>query len=118
MNTLTQPKSMISKFSITFKALLIAFVALLGISTPTTVQAADDISYLDDGKSDISELGAFLKLQQKLRGLAVIILIVMLVIAAIMAAFQKTGMALSVAIAAVILFGGIYLLSMIQKGLA
>jgi len=60
---------------------------------------------------------AFMNLQVRIKGFALVILLIALVIAAIMAAMQKTGLAISVAIGAIILYGGTYILLMLQQGL-
>ena len=107
----------------TVRPLLVLLLALF-VMTPHEVRAASKLNdttateYLGDGATaDTEAEGKFIGLQTRLKSLAVIILVIMLIVAAIMAAFQKTGMALSVAIAAIILFGGIFLLGMIQRGL-
>ncbi len=61
--------------------------------------------------------GKFEALRGQMQGFAVVVLLIMLVIAAIMAAMQKVGMAINVAIAAIILFGGGYIMLLIYSGL-
>lgn len=59
----------------------------------------------------------FNQLRSGMQSFAVVILLIMLVIAAIMAAMQKVTMAINVAIAAIILFGGGYIMLLIYEGL-
>lgn len=59
----------------------------------------------------------FNKLRGSMQSFAVVVLLIMLVIAAIMAAMQKVTMAINVAIAAIILFGGGYIMLLIYEGL-
>jgi len=59
----------------------------------------------------------FNALRTQMQGFAVVVLLIMLVIAAIMAAMQKITMAINVAIAAIILFGGGYIMLLIYDGL-
>lgn len=59
----------------------------------------------------------FNTLRTSMQGFAVVVLLIMLVIAAIMAAMQKVTMAINVAIAAIILFGGGYIMLLIHDGL-
>ena len=83
-------------------------------STGTTNNDATVLG-LSGGTTDAT--GKFLQLQGNMKTFAVVILLIMLVVAAVMAAFQKTGMAISIVIAAVILFGGVYILALVQTGL-
>lgn len=66
------------------------------------------------GSQAVTQFG---QLRTQLQGFAVVILMIMLVIAAIMAAMQKVTMAINVAIAAIILFGGGYIMLLIYSGL-
>jgi len=60
----------------------------------------------------------FWTLHSRLKGFAVVILLIMVVIAGIMASFQRTGMAIMVAVGGVILFGGYYVILLIYQGLS
>jgi hypothetical protein len=70
-----------------------------------------------DGKADSTAVTKFEALRTGMQGFAVVVLLIMLVIAAIMAAMQKITMAINVAIAAIILFGGGYIMLLIYEGL-
>ena len=68
-------------------------------------------------KTDGEAVTRFEALRSGMQGFAVVVLLIMLVIAAIMAAMQKITMAINVAIAAIILFGGGYIMLLIYEGL-
>lgn len=59
----------------------------------------------------------FWNLHLRLKGFAVVILLIMVVVAAVMATFQRTGMAVMVAVGGVILFGGYYVVLLLYQGL-
>lgn len=59
----------------------------------------------------------FWNLHLRLKGFAVVILLIMVVVAAVMATFQRTGMAIMVAVGGVILFGGYYVILLLYQGL-
>ena len=89
------------------------------LATPMSAQAvgADDSTMFGDIIGDTQAEQQFGNLQTKLKGFAVVILLLMLVIAGIMAAMQKVQMAINVAIAAIILFGGSYVILLLAQGL-
>ena len=112
MNTL---KSRFTKF------LLMATILFGGLV------AVPEPALATGGGSDIGLFGGvvgggqaeqkFGALQTRLKSFAVVVLLIMLVIAGIMAAMQKVQMAINIAIAAIILFGGAYILLMLAEGL-
>ena len=59
----------------------------------------------------------FWNLHLRLKGFAVVILLIMVVVASVMATFQRTGMAIMVAVGGVILFGGYYVVLLLYQGL-
>lgn len=86
---------------------------------PTTANAAAQDSSLF---SSITAGGGqaeqrFGALQARMKGFAVIVLLIMLVVAGIMAAMQKVQMAINIAIGAIILFGGAYIILLLAEGL-
>jgi hypothetical protein len=119
------PVQFLRRLPIIARVLLLAFL-FTGVPSPliTATSHAQSVGGTNNdgsivgvqgGTSDAT--GKFLQLQGSMKTFAVVILLIMLVVAAVMAAFQKTGMAISIVIAAVILFGGVYILALFQKGL-
>jgi Sec-independent protein secretion pathway component TatC len=93
----------------------LAFAALFCV--PETVEATTGLipTFQDSGGGKAAD--RFNKLRGGMQAFAVVVLLIMLVIAAIMAAMQKVTMAINVAIAAIILFGGGYIMLLIYEGL-
>lgn len=97
---------------------ILAFLAVLGLFTLAPVETAmaqPGALPIPAGNSTAS--AKFNALRTQMQGFAVVVLLIMLVIAAIMAAMQKVTMAINVAIAAIILFGGGYIMLLIYDGL-
>lgn len=97
--------------------ILILFLILL---CPLKTMAQDPVNdFVTQNEAEFKITGeaveGYIPLITKLRTFAVIILLIALVISAIMAAYGKSGLALSVAIAAIILFGGFFIFTMISK---
>lgn len=95
----------------------LAFLAVLGLFlfAPIDAAMAQTTVPIPTGSSTAST--KFNALRTQMQGFAVVVLLIMLVIAAIMAAMQKVTMAINVAIAAIILFGGGYIMLLIYDGL-
>ena len=121
------PRGILGRIPAFVRVLLLTILFGL-VPTPFStapVRAEAGVSSIDK-KSDGALFGPgttqaeakFLQLQGSMKSFAVVILLIMLVVAAIMAAFQKTGMAISIVIAAIILFGGVYVLKLLQTPLA
>lgn len=91
----------------------LAFFAVLAVFTLLPVESA--MAQLPTTTNTAST--KFNALRTQMQGFAVVVLLIMLVIAAIMAAMQKVTMAINVAIAAIILFGGGYIMLLIHDGL-
>lgn len=106
------------RLALFFRTALLAvmFLTLTPPMVSTCHAQTDDTGIMGASNGDAATTH-FTTLQSKLKNFAVVILLIMLVVAAIMAAMQKTGMAISVAIAAIILFGGIWILKLLQTGL-
>ena len=106
----------------TFKTRLMKFMLLatlfLGFAAlmPEPVQAASDVSLfsITSGTAE-AKFGA---LQTRIKGFAVVVLLIMLVIAGLMAAFQKVQWAINIAIGSIILFGGAYIILLVSEGLS
>jgi len=118
------PVQFLRRLPIIARILLLAFLFTAVPSPLTTATShaqstgtSNDGSVLGLQGGSTDATGKFLQLQGSMKTFAVVILLIMLVVAAVMAAFQKTGMAISIVIAAVILFGGVYILALFQKGL-
>lgn len=79
-----------------------------------TKAAAIPIGPRQEGQDDAQKLVPVI---QKLRGFAVVILLIVLAVSAIAAAMGRTGMAISVAIGAIVLFGGFWVFSLIRSPL-
>lgn len=95
--------------------LVLGFVALFCMPE-TASSAAGSMITFDEGSGGTAAV-QFNKLRGGMQSFAVVVLLIMLVIAAIMAAMQKVTMAINVAIAAIILFGGGYIMLLIYEGL-
>ena len=118
------PMQILRRIPILARILLLAFL-FTAVPSPlttatshaqsTTTNNDGAVVGLQGGTTDAT--GKFLQLEGSMKTFAVVILLIMLVVAAVMAAFQKTGMAISIVIAAVILFGGVYILALFQNGL-
>jgi hypothetical protein len=94
----------------------LAFLTVLGVFMFAPMEAAMAQALpIPAGNSTAS--AKFNALRTQMQGFAVVVLLIMLVIAAIMAAMQKVTMAINVAIAAIILFGGGYIMLLIYDGL-
>lgn len=88
------------------------------VATPLPAQAGgSDIATLNGIAGSDNASVQFGNLQGKLKGFAVVVLLIMLVVAGIMAAMQKVQMAINIAIAAIILFGGAYIIQLLASGL-
>ena len=93
------------------------FLAVLGLFTFAPMEAAMAQGTIPPYATSGMAGTKFMLLQDKMKGFAVVVLLIMLVIAAIMAAMQKVTMAINVAIAAIILFGGGYIMLLVYEGL-
>jgi len=98
-------------------ALFLILAATALFCMPETASATTSLipTFNDGSGGQASE--RFNQLRSGMQSFAVVILLIMLVIAAIMAAMQKVTMAINVAIAAIILFGGGYIMLLIYEGL-
>jgi len=112
--------------------LVVAFSGLLLLgSMPAQAQSSansstveNDITAAEDGGGTVSSsnnytavLDWFNPRISALRNFAVVLLLILLAVAAIMAAQQKTSLALSVAIGAIVLFGGFWMFAMVSGSL-
>ena len=97
-----------------------AFLAVFGFflfAPMETTQAQNAVAPGNFAAGSHMSTTKFNALRTQMQGFAVVVLLIMLVIAAIMAAMQKVTMAINVAIAAIILFGGGYIMLLIYDGL-
>jgi hypothetical protein len=114
-NSLTSTKNTFNRAS---RWMLMALLFLGAVFVTVPEASAGGVGMMPkftDGTSDAQT--RFNKLREGMQGFAVVVLLIMLVIAAIMAAMQKITMAINVAIAAIILFGGGYIMLLIYSGL-
>ena len=95
----------------------LAFLAIVGVFMFAPMEAAMAQAALPIPAGSSTASAKFNALRTQMQGYAVVVLLIMLVIAAIMAAMQKVTMAINVAIAAIILFGGGYIMLLIYDGL-
>lgn len=121
MNTSIAPVSFLGRLArlpFLAKVVLMSAVMLTApvpFATTARAQSNSDNATMSVESDDATQ--HFGTLQSKMKNFAIVVLLIMLVVAAIMAAMQKTGMAISIAIAAIILFGGIWILKLLQSGL-
>ena len=99
-----------------FLSILCGFATMIPEEASAT-SGAGDIGVFEQAVSQAGTGGAKWKqFLTKIKSFAVILLMVMVVIAALMAAMQQTKWAVNVGIAAIILFGGTYVLAVVYEG--
>ena len=122
MNT---KKSTLSMLSASFSRKAFIFLTLLFTWVAFEPVAQAQATAGSGGSGDATIMGVasdsttspFINLQTKLKNFVVIVLLISLVLGAIMAGFGKSGWAMGVGIGGFILFGGAYILAMLQSGL-